>query len=131
MRMVLRASAVALVTMGFVFFGGLNAPARAQEVVLTEGKIAQIRSALQLSPAQEVHWRSLMLAVRETLARQQTDDNGGFVQRVKTRVGSYVLNAVAMRRISAAAQPLIMTLNEEQKRDGMNAVRNLGVASLF
>jgi len=131
MRMALRAGAFALATMGVVFFGGLNAPARAQEVVLTEGKIAQIRSALQLSPAQEVHWRSLMVAVRQIVGNQQGEDAGGFVQRVKARVGSYVLGGVAMRRISAAAQPLIMSLNEDQKRDGMNAVRNLGVASLF
>ena len=127
MRMALRAGAFALATMGVVFFGGLNAPARAQEVVLTEGKIAQIRSALQLSPAQEVHWRSLMVAVRQIVGNQQGEDAGGFVQRVKARVGSYVLGGVAMRRISAAAQPLIMSLNEDQKRDGMNAVRNLSL----
>ena len=131
MHKAMRAGAFALATIGFVALSGLHAPVHAQEVVLTEGKIAQIRSALQLSPAQEVHWRSLMVTVRQIMSQPPAEESAGFVQRVKARVGSYVLGAVAMRRISAAAQPLIMSLNDDQKRAGMNAVQAMGVASLF
>jgi hypothetical protein len=129
MWMALRACAFAL-AMGAVTVGDIT-PASAQNVILTEGKIAQIRSALQLSSAQEVHWRTLMATVRNVLNRPQQDEGGGLVQRVKARVGSYVLNAAALRQISVAARPLIASLNEEQKRDGMNVVNQMGVASLF
>ena len=129
MRMGLRAGAFALAIMGAVSFGNV-APAAAQNVVLTEGKISQLKSVLQLSPSQETHWRSLIAVVRDAVDRQP-DESGGFVQRVKARVGSYVLSASAMQRIAMAAQPLIASLNEEQKRDGMSVVRAMGVASLF
>ena len=129
MWMALRACAFALATMGAVCVGDV-APAKAQNVVLTEGKIAQLKNVLQLSPAQEVHWRTLIATLRDVLNRPQQDE-GGFVQRVKARVGSYVLNAAALRQVSAAAQPLIASLNEDQKRDGMGVVRAMGVASLF
>ncbi len=130
MWMALRAGAFALATMGAVCVGNI-APAAAQNMVLTESKIVQLKNVLQLSPAQEVHWRSLMAALRDVLARPQQEESGGLVQRVKARVGAYVLNAAALRQISFAAQPLIASLNEEQKRDGMNVVRAMGVASLF
>ena len=130
MWMALRASVFALATMGAVCVGNI-APAAAQNVVLTEGKIAQLKSVLQLSPAQEVHWRSLIAVLRDAVERQQPGEPTGLVQRVKARVGSYVLTATALHRVSAAAQPLIASLNEEQKRDGMSVVRAMGVASLF
>ena len=44
---------------------------------------------------------------------------------------TYVLDLSAARRVAHAAQPLIDSLDEDQKRDGMVAVRALGVASLF
>ena len=129
MRMDLRAGAFALAMMGAVCFGNV-APAAAQNVILTEGKISQLKSVLQLSPSQEAHWRALIAVVRDAVDRQP-EESGGFVQRVKARVGAYVLNAAAMQRIAMAAQPLIASLNEEQKRDGMSVVRAMGVASLF
>ncbi|MGE3871109.1 MAG: Spy/CpxP family protein refolding chaperone [Pseudorhodoplanes sp.] len=130
MWVALRAGVFVLATMGFVFLQG-TAPASAQQVVLTDGKIAQLKAVLNLSPAQEPHWRMLMAAMREVLSRQRPDENAGFVQRVKARVGSYVLTATSAQQIAAAARPLIASLSEEQKRDGMMVVNAMGVASLF
>ena len=56
MWMALRAGAFALATMVSVCVGDV-APASAQNSILTEGKIAQLKSVLHLSPAQEVHWQ--------------------------------------------------------------------------
>src|SRR5437016_5535888 len=111
MLMGLRAGAFALATIGAICVTGI-APAAAQSaaaqgVVLTEGKIAQLKNVLQLSPAQEVHWRALMATLRNVLDRHQADEPSGFVQRVKARVGSYVLNAAALQQVSFAARPLI------------------------
>jgi hypothetical protein len=104
-------------------------------VVVTDAAIARLKAALRLSPAQEIHWRSLESTLRH-LAQDQTrvaDASGsvGFVQRIKSRMKSYVLDVSAARQVAAAAQPLIATLDEDQKRDGMMMVRALGVSALF
>ena len=104
--------------------------ASGQEVVVTEAAISRLRSALRLQPAQEVHWRSLEATLRG-IAKPQQDANAGFVQRIRARMKTYVLDLSAARRVAHAAQPLIDSLDEDQKRDGMVAVRALGVASLF
>ena len=107
------------------------APALAQETIVSEAKIARLKNALQLSSAQEVHWRALMVTFRQIVQRPQTDESGGIIQRVRSRVGTYLLSASSVQRLSAAAQPLIASLDENQKRDGMNVVREMGVAALF
>jgi hypothetical protein len=105
-------------------------------VVVTEAAIARLKAALRLSPAQEIHWRSLESTLRHLAQDQQTrvaDASGsvGFVQRIKSRMKSYVLDVSAARQVAAAAQPLIATLDEDQRRDGMMMVRALGVSALF
>lgn len=122
---------------------GLVASARAQEqpaaqeqlteptVVITESHIARLKSVLKLTPAQEVYWRALEAALRDIVRRPHADEGGGLVQRVRARINGYVLNAAAMRRVAVAAQPLIASLDDEQKQNGITAVRAMGVASLF
>ena len=61
----------------------------------------------------------------------QQETNAGLVQRIRARVKSYVLDISAARRVANAAQPLIESLDEDQKRSGLVVVRALGVASLF
>jgi len=105
-------------------------------VVVTDAAIARLKAALRLTAAQEIHWRTLEATLRHLAQDQQTrvaDASGtiGFVQRVKARMKSYVLDVSAARQVAAAAQPLIATLDDDQKRDGMNMVRTLGVSALF
>lgn len=105
-----------------------------QNIVVTDGMIARLKAALHLSPAQEPHWRLLETTLRDiSQQRQVADASGtvGFVQRVRARVKSYVIDVSAARRVAAAARPLIATLDEGQKRDGLTVVRALGVSSLF
>jgi hypothetical protein len=104
--------------------------ASSSDVVVTDAAISRLRAALRLSPAQEVHWRSLEATLRG-IAKPQQDGNAGFVQRIRARMKSYVIDISSARRVAHAAQPLIDSLDEDQKRDGMVAVRALGVASLF
>ena len=107
---------------------------QSQNVVVTDGMIARLKAALHLSAAQEIHWRTLEAALRDISQQRQVadaTDGAGIVQRVRARMKSYVLDVSAARRVAIAAQPLIGTLDEDQKRDGMNAVHALGVASLF
>lgn len=126
-----RSAAFALMALFGAICIAAPAPALAQETIVSEAKIARLKSALQLSPAQEVHWRALMVTFRQIVQRPQTDESGSLIQRVRSRVGTYLLSAASVQRLSAAAQPLIGSLDENQKRDGMNVVREMGVAALF
>jgi zinc resistance-associated protein len=140
-----RVAALALAMFGSMSFAHNGfAAANAEEqsgstasggVVVTNAAIARLKAVLRLSPAQEIHWHTLEATLRH-LAQDQTrvaDASGsvGFVQRVKARMKSYVLDVSAARQVAAAAQPLIATLDEDQKRDGMMMVRALGVSALF
>ena len=129
-----RASVFALATLAVLALAGEGiavAPAHAQELVVTDAHIARLKNVLKLTPAQEVHWRAVEAALRDVVRRPPTDEITGIVQRVRARIGTYVLNATAARRVASAAQPLIASLDDQQKQDGMTAVREMGVASLF
>lgn len=128
------AGAVALATMGAVSVtreGVGIGQAVAQELELTQAQIKQLKTVLHLRPAQEPHWR----AVEETLrglARQgsyQVADAG--LTHARARPVSYRLDFTAMQQVASAARPLIDSLDERQKRDGMTVMRQMGVPSLF
>ena len=141
-----RVAALVLTMLGTLSFANTGfAAASAEEtgaiasggVVVTDATIARLKAALRLSPNQEVHWRTLESTLRHLAQDQQqqhvADASGSasFVQRVKARMKSYVLDVSAARQVAQAAQPLIATLDEDQKRDGINMVRALGVSALF
>jgi len=123
------AGAVAL-TIGSLSISGhgvtLN-PAAAQEVIFHRADIVRLREALRLTPAQEVHWRPVEVSLN-AYARHQYQlasadgyfSGGGMMQ--------YTLSAIMLQRVKNAAQPLIETLSEEQKRAGMAILQSLGVS---
>lgn len=108
-------------------------PAAAQDIVVTESHIARLKRSLRLTPAQLVHWNKVEAALRSYLTRTASAENsdGSYYQRARARLSGYALNAQAMHRLSSAARPLIASLDEEQKRDGMQAIQAMGLASLF
>jgi hypothetical protein len=125
--------ALALVTVGSfsVTRDGIGVTqAAAQEVVLTDAHIHRLKTVLKLSPSQEIHWRSLEAALR-SVAHKQPGDDVTLVQKVRARLKSYVLDAAAAHRVARAAQPLIATLDEQQKQEGMSVIRAMGVSALF
>jgi hypothetical protein len=106
--------------------------AAAEGIIVTEAKIARLKGALRLTPAQEAHWRSVEASLRAHLSQVGDEGaDGGIVQRARARLSRWTLNATAMHRIRGAAQPLISSLDETQRRSGMAAIRAMGVASLF
>jgi hypothetical protein len=133
MRKAVFAGAVALAVMGplFVSEHGIGpAPAAAQDVVVTEGKIARLRSALRLTAAQLQHWRPVEAALRAAV-REQRGENDGWVHKVRERVHGYAGGAMALQRALSAAGPLIASLDERQRESGRNALRAMGGASMF
>jgi hypothetical protein len=131
------AGAVALATVAFVSFGsaGLGvSPAAAQEVettgtvgpVVTEAKIARLKHALHLTAEQAIHWHPVESALRRIVQTSRRDPNSGLVQRVRAKVSGYAANASAFQEVANAAGPLIATLDDKQKQDGMRLIREFG-----
>ena len=132
MKKAVFAGAVALAMMGPLFVSekgiGLST-AYAQDVVVTEGKIARLRAALRLTGEQIQHWRPVEAALRAAVREQR--ENQGLVQKVRDRVGSYAGSAMAIQRAMSAAGPLIASLDEKQRESGRHALRSIAGASAF
>jgi hypothetical protein len=135
MRKAVLASVFAFAIMGFSFISerGIGvASAQAQEVVVTEGHIARLRSALRLNATQEPHWRAVESTLRSIIRGQRREGAGeGLVQRVRARASGYVVQVAALQQLASVAQPLIASLDEGQRRSGMAAMRAMGVSALF
>jgi len=136
MRKAVFAGATALAMMGplLVSEHGIGpSTASAQEVTITEGHIYRLKRALRLSSEQMSLWHPVEAALRAAIreSRTESNNNEGWVQKVRTRVKGYASNAVNLQRAMSAAGPLIASLDETQKRNGQNAIRSMGVASMF
>jgi len=133
MKKAVFAGAVALAMMGPLFVcekGFGPATAAAQDVVVTEGKIAHLRAALRLTGEQIRHWRPVEAALRAAI-REQRAENGGWVHKVREQVSGYAGGAMALQRAVSAAGPLIASLDERQRESGRSALRAMGGASMF
>lgn len=133
MRIAVFAGAVALAMMGplFVSEKGIGpVSASAQEVAVTEGKIARLRGALRLTAEQLHHWRPVEAALRAAI-REQRNEREGWVHKVRERVSVYAGGAMALQRAMSAAGPLIASLDERQRESGRHALRAMGGAAMF
>ena len=101
---------------------GYSEPAQNTPKV-TSGHIARLKAALRLTPAQRKYWPAVESALRG-LAHRSSGRN--WRQRARAAVSS----ANAIRRVAAAAGPLIRMLDEKQKQDGMRVIQALGFSSL-
>jgi hypothetical protein len=98
-----------------------------------ESKIAQAKASLRLTADQERHWPRVEIALRDVASRRNNIEEasaGGFVQKVKARAGEIVLNAASIKRLVSAAQPLIRSLDDEQKRRALTMARSMGLTSV-
>ncbi len=102
--------------------------AGSSQVAMAESRIAEFKAALRLKPEQERHWPRVAAALRDFVARQANhDSNGGsMVQRISDRASSFVLNANSVRRLVAAAQPLVKSLDQEQKQVALGLANQMG-----
>src|SRR5947207_11490076 len=98
-------------------------PAARTGVVLTNAQIARIKTVLKLTRAQEQYWPPVAAALRDL--RHQGDGMNGSpeVRQVSTTTAS--IDSSTLRRLSAAAMPLIMSLGADQKRDAMVLARTM------
>ena len=97
-------------------------------VVVKESHIARLKSVLNLTAEQRPYWEPVEAALRD-LARNQREEasaDAGLVHRWSGRAVSVASDAMRIRRLAAAARPLIGMLDDGQKRDAMQLARNLG-----
>jgi hypothetical protein len=59
-------------------------------------------------------------------ASRRDTSNSGMVQRVRARVSGYAAQAGAFQEVASAAGPLIASLDDKQKQDGMRLIRQFG-----
>jgi transcriptional regulatory protein LevR len=130
------AGVVALATVGSLSISndgvGIG-KAAAQNIIITEGHIARLKNVLKLTSAQERHWRPVEASLRALMhshGQQEASVDAQVVQRVRARIASYTLDAVALQRLAAVAQPLIDSLDEDQKQNGLMVIQSMGIASL-
>jgi hypothetical protein len=126
------AGAIAFVAIGPLSIsqhGVVTSSAAAQDVVIREGDIARLKSALKLSSEQEVHWRPVEVALH-AYARQQyrLASADGYFGDGDFGMSAYTLSAVMLQKVKMAAQPLIKTLSEEQKQAGTQVLQSMGVS---
>jgi len=99
-------------------------------VTVKESHISRLRAVLNLSPEQRPYWAPVESALRELARRTRQEASAGFVQRMGERASSVASEAMLLRRLRAAAGPLIQVLDDTQKRDAMVLARNLGFERL-
>jgi hypothetical protein len=58
------------------------------------------------------------------------DAQPGFIRRTVNRAGELAMNASSMRRLVSAAQPLVKSLDQEQKREAITLARSMGFGQL-
>ncbi len=97
-----------------------------------DSHIAQFKSALRLTAEQERHWPRVEVALREVVQGSNSDDSNshGLIRRIGSRASDFVFSANAIRRLVAAAQPLIKSLDPQQKHDALALARHMGFASV-
>ena len=97
------------------------------EASMSLAQVSRLRSALKLTAEQQPLWPAIERAFRELSEAQESSAAQGLVQRIKNKAASVGLNALAMRRLAAAAYPLLRTLTEEQKQNGLSFARSSGL----
>src|SRR3981081_3068168 len=90
----------------------------------TDARIAAIKAALKLTPAQEKNWPAVEQALRdiskERIAQREARAAAGqrtdATERLRERADALTTRAAALRRLADAEKPLYQGLDEAQKR---------------
>jgi zinc resistance-associated protein len=89
-----------------------------------DARIAALKAALKLTPAQEKNWPAVEQAIRdiskdriaEREARRVAGQRADVTERLRDRADALTTRAAALRRLADAEKPLYQSLDEAQKR---------------
>jgi hypothetical protein len=101
-------------------------------IVVKEAHISRLKSVLNLTAEQRPYWAPVEAALRALVRHQREEASAGtgFVQRLTDRASSVAGDAMRLRRVAAAARPLIRVLDDDQKRDALALARTFGLDRL-
>ncbi|MGB7256701.1 MAG: hypothetical protein ACRECC_04925 [Pseudolabrys sp.] len=125
MRMTILAAAVA--ALAFLMPATSTVHAMEHSQGLTEINIARIKSVLRLTPEQRAYWPPVEAALLSIARHQAQDESVGLVRRISHRVVAIVLDSAAIQRLATAARPLIVALNDDQRRDARALAQEMGL----
>lgn len=89
--------------------------------------VGRIKSVLKLTPEQEPYWPAVEAALRDIARNQSQGEGGGLMRRISRRVVSVVLDSAAIRRLAAAARPLIASLDAQQMQAASGLAAEMGL----
>ena len=100
----------------------------------TDARIAALKAALKLTPAQEKNWPAVEQAVRDFSkeqiaqreARRAAGQRNDATERLRDRADALTNRAESLRRLADAEKPLYQSLDEAQKRRFDMALRFAG-----
>jgi zinc resistance-associated protein len=90
----------------------------------TDARVAALKAALKLTPAQEKNWPAVEQAIRDISreriaqreARRAAEQRTDATERLRDRADALASRAAALRRQADAEKPLYQSLDEAQKR---------------
>jgi len=106
-----------------------NRDDRAAGLMLNDAQIASIKTRLHLTPDQEQMWPAVEAALRN-IAYTRSRDARRHGAPANTQVASADADGVDVRDLKAAAVPLIMSFNSEQKDEVRNLAHVMGLDQL-
>src|SRR5712692_7256977 len=105
-------------------------PAAHAGFVLTDAHIARLKAVLRLTPAQEKYWPPVEAALRDIVRHRREHAAGPpRLELASSEPAGPAVDNGKLRRAAAVALPLIVTLDEAQKRSALRLVRSLGLDS--
>jgi hypothetical protein len=93
--------------------------------------IARVKRVLMLTPDQETYWPPVEAALRALARRHAAAEPAGLVRRISHRFVSIVLDGAAIKRLAAAARPLIATLRDDQKQVALAMAQEMGLGPVL
>jgi hypothetical protein len=99
--------------------------------ILTEAHIARLKSTLHLTPGQHAYWAPVEAALRALAREQRREVAGSMLSRMSDSASAMAGTAMGIRRLAAAAGPLIRVLDDDQKQRAMTLARRFGFERLI
>jgi hypothetical protein len=99
--------------------------------VLQEADIAGLRAALNLTPAQQVHWLPVEAVLNDLVRWQSRAEASATARRWRGRPVAIAITAAELHRLRSSAMPLIKALTDGQKNAAIAFVQRMGYGSLL
>jgi hypothetical protein len=99
--------------------------------VLTSAHIARLKAVLRLTPAQQQLWPPVEAALRDIARHPEALPAEARAFQASAGNGEIAIDRERMQRLAMAAWPLIMALDETQKRDAVVLAKSIGLGGVL